>query len=83
MTAMLEMRGVSKSFAGVRALRDVTFTVNAGEIHALVGENGAGKSTLMKILYGVQKPDEGSITVDGREVSFSTPADAIAAGELV
>ena len=53
MTAMLEMRGVSKSFAGVQALRDVSFTVEAGEIHALVGENGAGKSTLMKVLSGV------------------------------
>jgi putative multiple sugar transport system ATP-binding protein len=50
MTAMLEMRGVSKSFAGVRALREVNFTVEAGQIHALVGENGAGKSTLMKVL---------------------------------
>ena len=53
MTAMLEMRGVSKSFAGVQALRDVNFTVEAGQIHALVGENGAGKSTLMKVLSGV------------------------------
>ena len=53
MTAMLEMRGVSKSFPGVQALRDVNFTVEAGEIHALVGENGAGKSTLMKVLSGV------------------------------
>lgn len=53
MTAMLEMRDVSKSFAGVQALRDVSFTVEAGQIHALVGENGAGKSTLMKVLSGV------------------------------
>ena len=53
MTAMLEMRGVSKSFAGVQALRDVNFTVEPGQIHALVGENGAGKSTLMKVLSGV------------------------------
>ena len=53
MTALLEMRGVSKSFAGVQALRDVNFTVEAGQVHALVGENGAGKSTLMKVLSGV------------------------------
>src|SRR6478736_9907432 len=53
MTAMLEMRNVSKSFAGVQALRDVNFSVEAGQIHALVGENGAGKSTLMKVLSGV------------------------------
>src|SRR6187551_3425130 len=53
MTAILEMRGVSKSFSGVQALRDVNFTVEAGQIHALVGENGAGKSTLMKVLSGV------------------------------
>ncbi len=53
MATMLEMRGVSKSFAGVQALRDVNFIVETGQIHALVGENGAGKSTLMKVLSGV------------------------------
>ena len=72
MTAMLEMRGVSKSFAGVQALRDVTFTVEAGEIHALVGENGAGKSTLMKVLSGVYASGsyEGTIVFDGEERHF-------------
>ena len=73
MTAMLlEMRGISKSFAGVRALRDVNFTVNAGEIHALVGENGAGKSTLMKVLSGVYPHGsyEGTIVFDGEERRF-------------
>ena len=72
--------GVSKRFPGVIANQDVTFSVPEGTIHALVGENGAGKSTLMKILYGVQKPDEGTVAIDGTEVSFATPAEAIAAG---
>ena len=72
MTAMLEMRGVSKSFAGVQALRDVNFTVDAGQIHALVGENGAGKSTLMKVLSGVYAYGsyEGTIIFDGEERRF-------------
>ncbi|HEV7209040.1 MAG TPA: ABC transporter ATP-binding protein, partial [Mycobacteriales bacterium] len=65
---------------GVVANDDVELTVARGAVHALVGENGAGKSTLMKILYGMQRPDEGSIEVDGRRVSFKGPADAIAAG---
>src|SRR5690606_8918832 len=54
--------------------------VRKGTVHALVGENGAGKSTLMKILYGMQKPDEGTIAVDGEQVTFGSPADAIARG---
>ncbi len=59
---------------------NVNLAVRRGTVHALVGENGAGKSTLMKILYGVQKPDGGTIAVDGREVTFGSPSDAIAAG---
>lgn len=62
------------------ANHDIHLTVRKGTVHALVGENGAGKSTLMKILYGMQKPDEGTITVDGRQVSFAGPADAIVLG---
>ena len=76
MAAMLEMRGVSKSFAGVQALRDVTFTVEAGEIHALVGENGAGKSTLMKVLSGAVRRDAGEILLDGQAVDIPDPAAA-------
>ncbi len=62
------------------ANKDIDITVRRGTIHALVGENGAGKSTLMKILYGVQKQDEGTISVDGTELNLNSPSDAIAAG---
>jgi ABC-type uncharacterized transport system ATPase subunit len=76
----IELRGIGKRFPGVIANHDIDITIRHGSIHALVGENGAGKSTLMKILYGVQKPDDGTISVNGQQVSFSTPADAIAQG---
>jgi general nucleoside transport system ATP-binding protein len=76
----VELHGITKRFPGVVANRDIDITVRSGTVHAIVGENGAGKSTLMKILYGMQKPDEGTIAVDGRPVGFSSPADAIAAG---
>jgi len=72
----LQMEGISKVFPGVQALKDVTFEVARGEIHALVGENGAGKSTLMKILTGALDRDEGQITLRGQSVEISTPADA-------
>ncbi|EPH45689.1 sugar ABC transporter ATP-binding protein [Streptomyces aurantiacus] len=77
---MLAMHGVSKSFLGVRVLHGVSLDLAAGEVHALVGENGAGKSTLMKILAGEHVPDAGTITLDGRNHSFSHPAQAQAAG---
>ncbi|MCC8936642.1 sugar ABC transporter ATP-binding protein [Bradyrhizobium sp. Arg68] len=85
MTAMLEMRGVSKSFAGVQALRDVNFTVEAGQIHALVGENGAGKSTLMKVLSGVYPAGsyEGAIVFDGEERRFRDINDSEALGIII
>ncbi|GGU36094.1 sugar ABC transporter ATP-binding protein [Streptomyces lavendofoliae] len=76
----MELRGITKRFPGVVANHDIDITIRKGTVHALVGENGAGKSTLMKILYGMQKPDEGTITIDGKQVSFSSPADAIATG---
>jgi len=85
MTAMLEMRAVSKDFAGVRALRDVNFTVTAGEIHALVGENGAGKSTLMKVLSGVYPAGhyEGTIIFDSEERRFRDINDSERLGIII
>ncbi len=76
----LEMRGIVKRFPGVLANSNVNFDVNAGEVHALLGENGAGKSTLMRQLYGLYQPDEGQILIDGQPVTFRSPADAIRAG---
>nr|WP_307071806.1 ABC transporter ATP-binding protein [Streptomyces sp. B3I8] len=76
----VELAGITKRFPGVVANHDIHLTVRKGTVHALVGENGAGKSTLMKILYGMQKPDEGTIAVDGEQVAFGSPADAIARG---
>jgi len=76
----VELRGIAKRFPGVVANDDIDLVVRRGEVHAIVGENGAGKSTLMKILYGMQAPDEGTIAVDGVEVRFRSPKDAIAAG---
>ncbi len=76
----VELAGITKRFPGVVANDDVHLAVRSGEVHALCGENGAGKSTLMKILYGLQQPDEGTIKVNGEEVHFRSPADAIKAG---
>ena len=76
----VELAGVVKRFPGVVANDGVDLRVRRGEVHAIVGENGAGKSTLMKILYGMQPPDEGAIRVDGAEVRFRSPKDAIALG---
>lgn len=77
---VLEMTGIGKTFGGVVALRDVDFSLRAGEIHGLVGENGAGKSTLMKIIAGVHAEHAGSMRVNGRDVAFRSASDALAAG---
>src|SRR6478672_4888605 len=76
----VELEGITKRFPGVVANKDVTFSVRRGTVHAIVGENGAGKSTLMKILYGVQRPDEGTIEVAGQTVNLHSPSDAIGHG---
>ena len=76
----VRLRGIGKRFPGVIANHDIDLDIEAGTVHAIVGENGAGKSTLMKILYGVQKPDEGTIEIDGAPVSFSSPSEAIRSG---
>ena len=77
---LLEIRNVSKRFPGVRALGGVHLTVQKGEVLAVIGENGAGKSTLMKILAGVQRPDSGSIKIDGKEVVLDSVRAALQSG---
>ncbi|MEU1623171.1 sugar ABC transporter ATP-binding protein [Streptomyces sp. NPDC005722] len=82
-TPVLALEGVSKSFGAVRALRDVSLRLHAGEAHALAGENGAGKSTLIKTLAGVHRPDTGTVLLDGRPVEFHGPGEARDAGVAV
>ncbi|MCX8063125.1 MAG: sugar ABC transporter ATP-binding protein, partial [Anaerolineales bacterium] len=77
---MLELREITKRFAGVEVLHKVSFNLRSGEVHALLGENGAGKSTLIKIMTGVHQPDEGIILLDGREVRFSNARESQMAG---
>ena len=76
----VELRGITKRFPGVVANHDIDITVRAGTVHAIVGENGAGKSTLMNTLFGMHRPDEGTIAINGEQVVFGSPADAIARG---
>jgi rhamnose transport system ATP-binding protein len=80
MDKVLTLTGISKSFAGVHALKEVNFDIAPGEVHALLGENGAGKSTLIKIMAGVYTPDSGEMTLDGKAVRFSSPREATFAG---
>ena len=77
---LIELRNVSKHFAGVRALTDVSIAVHPGEVVCLLGDNGAGKSTLIKILSGFHPPSSGSIYLDGQETRFADPRDARSRG---
>src|SRR2546425_10650913 len=77
--AHLHFDSIGKSFPGVRALDGITFGVNEGSVHALMGENGAGKSTLLKILSGAYRADEGTLSVGGTSRVFHSTAEAIAA----
>jgi ribose transport system ATP-binding protein len=79
-TPAIEGSGIARSFGGVRALRDASFSADFGEVHALVGENGAGKSTMIKILSGVIRPDSGTLAVRGSEVELRSPHEARALG---
>ena len=77
---LLEMKGISKEFPGVKALDNVSLSVRAGTVHALMGENGAGKSTLMKCLFGIYSKDSGDITLDGKSVNFKSSKEALENG---
>ena len=78
--SLMELKHVTKRFPGVVALRNMSLDIKPGEIHGLIGENGAGKSTLIKVLTGVYTPEEGTLIMDGKEVSFKNPREAAAHG---
>ncbi len=82
-SAVLSIRSVSKSFPGVQALRDVSFEVTTGSIHAIMGENGAGKSTLMQIVAGAQLPTSGEVIFEGKPIHFNNPSEAQAQGIVI
>ena len=77
---VIEMLHITKEFPGIKANDDITLQLRKGEIHALLGENGAGKSTMMKCLFGTYQKDEGKIFLNGKEISFSGPKDALENG---
>jgi ABC-type sugar transport system ATPase subunit len=78
--ALLDIERLTRTFGHIRALDDVSVTIAAGSVHALVGENGAGKSTLGRIIAGVMPPDEGALRLRGTAVAFASPRDALAMG---
>ncbi len=77
---ILRMKGISKSFSGVKVLDDVEFNVRSGTVHSLMGENGAGKSTLMKCLFGIYQKDAGEIYLDNKLINFADPKHALEHG---
>ncbi len=77
---LIEIRNISKSFPGVKALDDVSLDICSGEVHVIIGENGAGKSTLIKIISGVYQNDSGELRLKGKLVHFTNPKQAIKAG---
>ena len=77
---ILELRGITKIFPGIKALNNVHFQLKKGEVHALMGENGAGKSTFIKVITGVYSPEEGQIFLDGKEVRFRGTRDSLEKG---
>src|SRR3954447_21005236 len=81
--ALLEAVGITKSFAGVRALRGVSLELRSGEVHALLGENGAGKSTLIKVITGAEIADSGTLSLDGEAIVNNSPSGARALGIAV
>ena len=78
--AVLELQGLNKSFGALRATRDLSFSVNAGEIHALIGPNGAGKTTVVQQIYGALKPDAGHVLLNGRDITSLTVPDRVRTG---
>src|SRR5258708_23800749 len=80
MSALLEMRGISKSYGSVQANAGIDLTVTAGSIVGLLGENGSGKSTLMKILFGMVRPDHGAVVFNDAELPLGSPPAALRAG---
>ena len=77
---LLEMRNITKTFPGVKALDNIKLAVKPGSVHALIGENGAGKSTLMKCLFGIYNKDSGHIYLEGNEISFKNSKEALEHG---
>ena len=80
--ALLKAVNIAKSYAGVHALRDASFELRTGEVHALVGENGAGKSTLIKVLTGAVIPDSGEISLDGARITENSPPNSTNASAM-